>query len=85
MKLAEELAVSDQLAPNEETMKYVFALMMLALAGCASAPSEYNQGCRDGVNGVTSSRSERVTDEYCNGLDSLHRSREAREHGGKNR
>lgn len=38
MKLTEEQAVSDQLALNEENMKYVLALMVLMLAGCSSAP-----------------------------------------------
>ncbi len=47
-------------------------LTLSVLTGCASAPSQYNQGCRDGVAGVTS-REDKDISKYCDGLDNLRR------------
>ena len=56
-------------------MKYLM-ILVIALSGCASAPSEYNQGCRDGISKVTPfedlSRYENDRNALCNDLDKLH-------------
>jgi len=79
MKPIVERAVSDQQAPNKEnTMKLIYiAILAGLLAGCATAPSEYNQGCRDGVNGIGLEKgSKENVDRYCDKLDSERRAAE---------
>jgi hypothetical protein len=60
-------------------MKYVFIVLISLMSGCASMPSEYNQGCRDGVTGVTSytlpEYSKKAVDKYCNDLDQAYQSK----------
>jgi uncharacterized protein YceK len=50
-------------------------LALAALSGCASAPSEYNQGCRDGIVGFNQLSGEKSVDKYCDDLDRTHRDR----------
>jgi hypothetical protein len=51
-------------------------LTALMLTGCASV-SDYNQGCRDGINGLEGapglSVDEKKTDKYCNDLENEHK------------
>jgi hypothetical protein len=62
---------------KEFNMKYVCVLMFF-LTGCSGAKiSDYNQGCRDGVNtfvenGLHASIEKSVVDKSCTELDDLH-------------
>lgn len=54
-------------------MKYL-AILFLVLSGCASAPSDYNQGCRDGVDATVSGQfnltpSKSGIEKFCNELE----------------
>ena len=70
-------------------MKYVFIVLIALVSGCATAPSEYNQGCRDGVSGAASytvsSYDQKVVDKYCDRLDQAHNAKKRMEREtGKN-
>lgn len=68
-------------------MKTLIILSLALLAGCASAPSEYNQGCRDGVTTfLTEQRigiGEKAIDNGCNTLDALHKQAQKEQQGGR--
>ena len=65
-------------------MKLILIFTLAVLSGCASVPSEYNQGCRDGVNGLKENKNEQVAvDNYCDRLDSAHRASERVREGGR--
>lgn len=61
-------------------MKYLF-ILALALSGCATTPSEYSQGCQDGVTtfveGLTKAPLTRddVKEDIRQGCDTLDRAR----------
>lgn len=64
----------------------IAAILGLALAGCASAPSEYNQGCRDGVTsfvneGLHADIEKSAVDKGCDALDEVHQSQKNRPKG----
>lgn len=56
-------------------MKY-FAVLFLVLSGCASTPSDYNQGCQDGIvaySYITNKgplKHQDSLNEFCNVLES---------------
>ena len=59
-------------------MKYALIAIALSLSACASAPSEYSQGCRDGVTDLVSDFNEgglkmtvdqKVLGAHCDELD----------------
>lgn len=58
-------------------MKYIY-LLTLFLVGCSGAKiSDYNQGCRDGINAFVEQSlhagiEEKVVEKGCDGLDALH-------------
>jgi hypothetical protein len=58
-------------------MKYIYLFTMF-LVGCSGAKiSDYNQGCRDGINAfveqaVHASVEQSVLEKGCNGLDEIH-------------
>jgi len=59
-------------------MKILLVILALAaLSGCASAPSEYNQGCRDGITGALQGNglNSEWRDKLCDDLDKTHRDR----------
>lgn len=57
-------------------MKILMVGFTLILAGCASAPSEYGQGCRDGLGSVVHIlENSRINDE-CDRLESRHNRQE---------
>lgn len=66
-------------------MKFIYiAILAGLLAGCATAPSEYNQGCRDGVSGLGAGELKGTTAKYCDDLDRAHRDQQRiRESGGR--
>lgn len=65
-------------------MKYLIVLVIaFMISGCASV-SEYNQGCRDGVEGIGLEKATKDgINGYCNELDALHRQKERMRQGLK--
>lgn len=59
-------------------MKKIIFISLIAMSGCATVPSEYNQGCRDGVSqllrGAFNTDVEPGT--VADGCDELERSRD---------
>jgi hypothetical protein len=54
-------------------MKIVICLIVMsALTGCASI-SEYNQGCRDGIENLKIGSLKQFRENYCNALDKQHK------------
>ena len=68
----------------------LLAILAVSLAGCASVPSEYNQGCRDGMLAFTPDfirdqpNTKSVTDHVCEELERAYRN-ERRIRGLENR
>ena len=55
-------------------MKFAIAIVILCVLSSCASISEYNQGCRDGVNGIgLENGSKEKIDRYCSDLDSLHK------------
>lgn len=67
-------------------MKMIFCFIALSLTvGCASVPSDYNQGCRDGITafveqGLHAGIEEAVVTKGCDGLDAQRSEKRAQQH-----
>lgn len=63
---------------------FVVCLVLLSASGCASVISEYNQGCRDGMNAFGNDDQRRNADVHCDSLDAVREShRRHMEHLGR--
>jgi hypothetical protein len=74
-------------------MKFIYAAILAGLmAGCATVPSEYNQGCRDGIRSLEGQiknggfrgydHPENI-DPFCDALDKEHVAAQKIREGGR--